>query len=488
MSLRSLYLIPFLFYLLLLITIAYYSRKKAQNSSHKDLLLADRKINFWVTALSAQASDMSSWLFMAFPMSIYMYGAGQMWVILSLILGMYATWKLVAPKLRDESEKTGAMTVTSFFSARFHDPKRHTALVASIFCVIFMIHYISAGMISTGFLFESMFGFSYTSGILFATCVILTYVFLGGLMSVAWADMFQALFLLAAIIIVPCQAIWHMGGLNQIITIASTEGLSLNPFNFSSIPWQELICTLFGWGLGYLGMPQIVTIFMAIDNTKNFTKSTKVGLIWQTIALLAAALCGVAAIGFFTTPLENPELVFIEMAKQLLSPLFASFVLCGIIAATLSTMNAQLLVSSSIASTDILRRWKKVNFFNQTTLFRISVLLITTCSFCIALRRNSTIMETVYYSWAGLGSTFSPAMLAALYLPNLPWQAACGGIISGGLVSGLWPFFNPLLTYFFSFPTLPALIPGFIANTFVILLTGFFMKRYRLKQQIKAEL
>ncbi len=452
----------FIIYFTLLFGVAIISKARSKDSH--DLILGNRSLNFWVTALSAHASDMSSWLFLAFPVSIYLGGIPQCWIAIALVTGMFLNWHCIAPRIRKTTEALEASTLSAFFAKRF--PKRGTLIriTTTAACLLFLTYYLSAGMIGVGLVFESLFHIDYFFGLLFATGVVIGYTFIGGFVSVAWADLFQAIFLLIVIMAVPIFAIYDMGGVATFISKMGAFHIELNPFG-SSITWKEIVMPFFAWGLGYFGMPHIITKFMAIDNPAELVKSKYVGLTWQILSLTASASCGLIAILFFDAPLANPESLFIEMSKQLFSPAVIGFAMCGIVAATVSTMDSQILVAASMVSEDLLEPiFSRPTESLKKCLFRIAVVAIASIALLIASSKNATIMETVYYAWAGLGSSFSPLMISALYSNRVTANGAIAGIVSGFLVSATWPSINILLTSANLLGEIPSMIPGFLIS------------------------
>ncbi len=453
----------FITYFVLLFAVGAYFKKK-NSSASEDLILGNRSLNFWVTALSAQASDMSAWLFMAFPMSVYAGGMPQVWVVLALVFGMYANWQYIAPRLRAQTEALQALTLSTFFERRFKDTSGQLRFITGLIALLYLTYYLAAGMISIGFLFESLFEINYVVGLLVSVSVVVGYTFIGGLVSVAWVDLFQALFLMVAIMIVPILGYFHVGGMTAIEQAAHKAQISLNLFQIDS--WREILLPFFGWGLGYFGMPHIITKFMAIKNTKDLVKSKYVGISWQLLTLIGSMGVGLVSIAYFRNGIDNAELIFVELTKHLFHPLTASIVLCGIVAATISTMDSQILTAASFASEDVLPKiLKRCNLrFSTTVLFRSAAILIAACSFWIALSRSSTIMDTVYFAWAGLGSSFAPLVIAALYFPKVTNRGALCGVLTGGIVSALWPTINGFLINYDILGPIPSMIPGFGLN------------------------
>lgn len=435
------YWISFLLYFTALFGVALSVRKKDATSS--DILLGSRKLNFWVTAISAQASDMSSWLFMAFPMSIFIGGMPLAWTALSLVIGMYCTWTFIAPKLRTLTEAYNCYTLSSYFAKRYGDPKNYIRISSSLLLLLFMTFYLASGLIAIGFLFGSLFEMNYYVGISIACFVMLAYTFIGGYVSVAWADLFQGIFLLASIMIVPILALSHVGGIDQIYDAAKQANISLDMFS-GDINYKDILFPLFGWGLGYFGMPHILVKFMGISSASELKKARNLGISWQILALGAAVSVGLIAIAFFKNGIDNPELVFVEMVKTLFHPMAAGIVMCGMLAATISTMDSQLLVGASTITEDLYKQLiaPKISSNREVFVFRMSVLVLSAIAFWIALGKNKTIMEVVYFAWAGLGCTFGPLLLASLYSKKPNYYGALSGILTGGITAAVWPTVN----------------------------------------------
>lgn len=449
------------FFVLLLIGMCSYKKQK----SSADFIVGNRSLNFWVIALSAHASDMSSWLFMAFPAMLYLRGVPQIWAGIGLLLGMFLNWQFISKKLRQSTEEHSSYTLPSFFEKRFSDSSGIIRTLTAIMSVIFLTSYLSAGLMSMGLLLESIFGIDYYLGLGVATAVVVAYTLVGGFATVAWTDLFQALFLLGVVVIVPTLAFLELPNGFQTIhadTLAKNIDLSL----FTSSSPDSLLTILFlvfGWGLGYFGQPHIVTKFMGIRNTSELTKSKYVGMTWMTITLSAAAFIGLVGISFFPEQLEKPELVFVEMVKNLFHPFIAGIFLCGLLSATMSTMDSQILVAASVISEDFYMQFKKkkISTRQHLRITRISVLIISLISLLISFNKSSTILDAVYYAWAGLGCSFGPLMLLSLYFKKANKYGAIAGILIGGAIAASWDLINP---YVSSYP-IPAMIPGFTLST-----------------------
>lgn len=427
-------LIAFFVYFLILLLIGFLSYRKQRTDS--DFIVGNRSLNFWVIALSAHASDMSSWLFMGFPAAFMLLGLSQAWIGVGLLLGMFLNWQLIAKRLRVQTEKLESYTLSTFFERRFKDGSGIIRTLTALITILFLSWYLSAGLMSIGKLLESVFGINYTFGLTVATFVVLAYTFVGGFITVAWTDLFQALFLLAVIIIVPLIALSHIeGGWQTVVATAAQKEVDLHFIeDFSLITLLLNLVLVLEWGLGYFGQPHIVTKFMGIDHASEMHKSKYVGMSWMVVALTAAACIGLVGIAYFPQGLTNPELVFVEMVKSLFHPLLAGFVLCGLLAASISTMDSQILVSASVLSEDVYKHLinKKASPSHLLVISRLAVVLVSLLSLFVALNHNNTIFKTVQYAWTGLGCAFGPLMLMALYSKTANRYGAIAGILVEG--------------------------------------------------------
>ena len=451
-------LISFFAYFCILLAVGIISHKKQTSSA--DFIMGNRSLNFWLTALSAHASDMSAWLFMAFPAAIFIGGLSQAWIAIGLILGMLFNWQFVAKKLRTSTEKYDSYTLSTFFEKRFKDESGVLRILTATISVFFLTCYLAAGLIAMGLLFESIFKIDYYVGLSLATFVVVSYTFFGGFVTVAWTDLFQALFLLVVIVFVPVIAYTHLPlGFEGIHQVAASKSIDLNFLqNLSKETFLTnffLVC----WGLGYFGQPHIVTKFMGIKSAEDTYKAKYVGMAWQIATLTAACAVGIVGIGFFADGLNNPQLVFVEMVKVLFNPLVAGFILCAVLAANMSTMDSQILVCASILSEDFYKRMTKTTVPPKKLLLvsRMCVIFISLLALCLAFAKSASVLEAVRYAWDGLGSAFGPLVLMSLYSKKTNKYGAIAGILVGGIVAACWHFVNHLFTDY----TVPAMIPGF---------------------------
>jgi len=468
-------LAAFLAYFAILLIIGLLAHKKLKSSA--DFILGNRSLNFWLTALSAHASDMSAWLFMAMPAAILVGGLSQSWIAFGLLIGMFLNWQFVAKKLRQETEKYNSYTLSSYFESRFHDRSGLIRLLTATMALIFLTCYLSAGMIAMGRLFESVFGIDYYIGLTIAMLVVVFYTSFGGFTTIAWVDLFQALFLLVIIILVPILAYLQLpDGLNTVYQAAAVQEIPLGFFQRESIySYMTTLFLILGWGLGYFGMPHILTKFMGIKNPEEINKSKYLGMSWQIIALIGSVAIGLMGIGFFGDPLENSELVFIDMVKALFHPFSAAFIVCAILAANMSTMDSQILVCGSVLSEDIYKHMFR-SYASQKELLlvsRIGVVVISCISLGIAFSNNSSILDAVLYAWSGLGCSFGPLVLVSLYSKHANRSGAIAGIIFGGVTAGIWPLIN---RHFIEMP-IPPMVPGFAASLLSIALFSYLTRK-----------
>lgn len=462
--------IAFLAYLSILLAIGLSVHRKS--STETDFIMGGRGLSFWLTALSAHASDMSAWLFMGFPMAVFLGGPTHCWIAIGLVVGMFLNWHFVAPRLRRETEDLDSYTLSTYFERRFKDTSGIIRLLTAGMTLLFMTHYLAAGLIAMGLLLESVFGLDYYLGITLATLVALSYTFVGGYVTVAWMDLFQGLFLIAVVVFVPFMAYQSLPVGVTIESAAALKGIPLSLFPELTSEWVITTFSLaFGWGVGYFGMPHILTKFMGLRDPAQMYKAKYLGVSWQIIALVAASAVGLVGIAFFPEGLANPQLVFVDMVKILFHPLVAGFVLCGVLAANMSTMDSQILVCASVISEDLYKVFRKAAANSQQLLrvSRFGVVLVSLVALSIACQKQTeTILETVLYSWAGLGCTFGPLVLMSLFFKPTNRYGAIAGLACGGFFAAVWPSLNPMITDF----VLPATVPGFCLSLAVIALVS----------------
>lgn len=447
-------------YGLVLAAISYFFYQKSTDAS--DFMLGNRSLNYWATAIAAHSSDMSIWLFMGFPGTIYAKGLSITWLAVGLILGMFLAWTYVATALRTATAHYDALTLSDYLEKRFNDTSGALRMGSALLCLLFFSVYISAGLVGMGIMFESVFEIDYHIGILLALITTVSYTFVGGFIGVAWCDLFQGLFLVTMIMMVPILALYRVGDLSLISHAAILKGIPLTfmPKTATQL-WGSLILAT-SWGLGYFGQPHILVNFMGIKNVKDISKARNVGMAWQLLTLGAAVAIGLIGIAYFLEPLPNQELVFVLMVQQLFSPFFAGLVLCAIIAAGLTTIDTQILVAASTFANDFYKKYVNPQATNKQLVLvtKAGIIAMPVISFIIACTSRS-VYGLVEYAWCGLGSSFGPALLASLYSKKVTTRGAIVGMIVGGATAALWPLVGS---------SLPSMIPGFFSNLAILLI------------------
>ena len=424
--------------------------------STEDYFLGGRKLGGWVVALSAQASDMSGWLLMGLPGSVYALGTGQMWIAVGLFLGTVANWLIISGRLRRYTiVANNSLTLPAYFENRFHDKKRILLGISSVVIVIFFLVYTASAFASGGKLFSTVFGCSYHVSLTIGAVIILAYTFMGGFMAVCTTDFIQGMLMLVALVTVPVVAFALMGG--NVGPALEQTGVSAANFlnvmkngdnNFTAV---EIISQL-AWGLGYCGMPHILVRFMAVKNQKELNKSKGIAIIWVALSLAFAVVIGVLGRAYLYPTIlgadgGSTEIVFIEMIKQVFTvdirlPIVAGLFLCGILAAIMSTADSQLLVTASSMSEDIYKGIIKKDATEEKVMkmSRYTVLGVAVLAYLIAWDPNSSIMGLVSKAWAGLGAAFGPTVLMSLFWKRCNLQGAVAGIVSGGLTVIVWDY------------------------------------------------
>lgn len=465
-------IITFIVYLVFLLFIGFYFYKKTNNI--EDYLLGGRSMGVWVTALSAQASDMSGWLLMGLPGAVFLYGVGQSWIAIGLFIGTVLNWVLVAPRLRQYTEKTHSLTLSSFFENRFKDPTGLLRIISAIITLIFFTIYASSGMAGAGKLFEAMFNIPYTAAVIGGCIVIVLYTFLGGFLAVCWTDLFQGALMFFSILIVPIFAIFTKGGFSEITAASQIKGISLSLFEsnggFAAI--VAIISTM-AWGLGYFGQPHILARFMSIKDVKEMSRSTIIATIWVFISLIGAIFVGLIGIAMYQeAPGGDAEKVFIYMIVDLFNPWIGGVLLAAILSAIMSTIDSQLLVSSSALTEDFYQKIVKHDASEKELIWigRICVIIISLVAMILALNPKSSILSLVSYAWGGFGAAFGPVVLMALFSKKTTWKSALLGMISGAVICVLWKEVGLSSVMY-------EIVPGFIVNFIVIVIINKFSQQ-----------
>lgn len=495
MSASIIILITIAVYLVSTILIgAMYSRKSTSNVD--DFYLGGRKLGPVVAAMSAEASDMSSWLLMGLPGVAYFTGlADATWTAIGLALGTYLNWLIVAKRIRRYSVVAGnSITVPEFFSRRYHDNKNILMCIAAIVILIFFIPYTASGFAAVGKLFNSLFGWDYMTAVIIGAIFIVGYTVLGGFMAVSTTDLIQSIVMTIALIAVLIFGISTAGGWNNVCANANEIAgyLSLNALgNIStgvSSPYGVItVLSTLAWGLGYFGMPHILLRFMAIKDDSKIKISRRIASVWVVISMGVAILIGIVGFAMsrngsiltFETG-SAAEAVIVKIAGLLSTygagaAIIAGLVLAGILASTMSTADSQLLAASSSVSENLMKDVFKVKMDRKKTLLvaRLTVVLVAAVAVFLARDPNSSVFGIVSFAWAGFGAAFGPVVLFALFWKRSNMWGALAGMVSGGAVVFIWKYLvRPMGGAWNIYELLPAFIVACIAIVAVSLMTA----------------
>lgn len=468
-------------YFLLMIAIGIYAWAKTRNTS-EGYLLAGRDLGPAVTALSAGASDMSGWLLLGLPGALYASGLVEAWIAIGLTVGAALNWIIVAPRLREQTERLGnALTIPQFLANRFPEQGTVLRVVSAVVIVSFFTVYTASGMVGGGKLFETAFagalpvtGLSdYMVGILLTAGIVLVYTTIGGFLAVSLTDFVQGMIMMVALVVMPLVILSDAGG---------TAGLDL-----ASVPQPGFLsltqgATLIGvisavtWGLGYFGQPHIIVRFMAIDRVENVPKAGIIGMSWMVISLAGAVTVGLAGRAYAEANglvVDDPETIFIILAGLLFHPAVTGFLYAALLAAIMSTIASQLLVSSSSLTEDFYRLFLRRDASERelVNIGRLCVALVAAAALVIAADPESEVLGLVSNAWAGFGAAFGPLILLALTWPRMTGAGAVAGLVTGaGVVAG-WIVLG-LNKEFMGGPGLYEIVPGFIAAFLAIVVVS----------------
>lgn len=413
-----------------------------------DYLLGGRSLGPWTAALSAGASDMSGWLLLGLPGFAYTSGLNAAWLAAGLALGTWLNWRLMAAPLRRFTHSfNDSLTLPSYFENRFADSKRLLRPISALFIVLFFLFYTASGLVAGGKLFNEVFQIDYRVAVVIGASVIVLYTAIGGFLAVSWTDVIQGLLMAAALVMVPVIAFQKVQPDMNLKTFAEEQHLLY--FLWHSPEGERLsiiaVISLLAWGLGYFGQPHILARFKAISHHTQVPFARRVAVGWSLVTLLGGLAVGLVGSAYTatpltTTPLEDPEKIFIHLVTALFNPLVAGVLLAAILAAIMSTADSQLLVSTSAVTEDLYKRFSK-RTISQAELIRLSrmaVAGIAIVAAAIAMAPDSGVLDLVAYAWAGFGASFGPALLLSLYWKRMNAPGAMAGIITGGLTVVIW--------------------------------------------------
>lgn len=429
--------IVFVVYLAFMLGIGVYFFVKSKDGGEKDYFLGGRQMGPWVSALSAGASDMSAWVLMGLPASIYAFGIGQAWVAIGLAIGYAVSWTVEAPRLRRFTiVADDAITVPQYLTNRFVSKSKALQIICAIIFLVAYTIYAASSMKACGTLFHTVIGIDATLAMYLAAAIIVGYTFLGGFSAVCWTDFFQGMLMLAALLIAPIFALIVIKGGGAAESVAD---LPANYWNlFSS--WKDIVSGL-GWGLGYFGMPHIIVRFMSVRSDKDLKKSAKIGITWNVLIVIFSVAAG--CIGHLLLgEISDSSTVFIQMVRMLFPALISGVLLSAILAASMSTADSQLLASASAFASDVYKpvlRKGKASDKEMLWAGRFVVLAISVIAVLIASNPNSgTIMGLVENAWGLFGAAFGPAIMLSLFWRRFNFEGAIAGIVTGAVVDVLW--------------------------------------------------
>lgn len=482
-------IITFLIYLIGMLFIGITMYRRTQNLS--DFVLGGRTLGPYVGALSAGASDMSGWLLLGLPGAIYLSGLSEAWIAIGLATGAYLNWQFIAKRLRIYTEvASDSITIPDFLENRFKDNSRLLRVISALVILLFFTFYTSSGMVAGAKLFEASFGLSYQTALWIGVVVVVSYTFLGGFLAVVWTDFIQGTLMLLALIIVPLVAINQLGGWAETVQVVG----NINPEHLNMVKGVGIMAIIssLAWGLGYVGQPHIIVRFMALQSPNDVPKARLVGTTWMILGLYGAIVTGFAGLAYVSSAdpalfaplgleiitedgvqmLADPEKIFIAFTQILFNPIVAGLLLAAILSAIMSTIDSQLLVSSSAVAEDFYKGFFRRNATNQELVWtgRIATIAIALIAALIAMNPDSTVLKLVSYAWAGFGASFGPIILLSLFWKGVTRNGALIGIIIGAATVIIWG--NYLSGGIFD---LYEILPGFIFNliaTIIISLLG----------------
>ncbi|PED42347.1 sodium/proline symporter PutP [Bacillus cereus] len=452
--------------------IGYWSYKKTSDLS--DYMLGGRGLGPAVTALSAGASDMSGWMLMGLPGAMYATGLSSVWIAIGLLIGAYANYLIIAPRLRTYTEVANdSITIPDFLENRFKDRTKILRFVSAVVILVFFTFYASAGLVSGGRLFENSFNLDYKIGLFVTVGVVVAYTLFGGFLAVSWTDFVQGCIMFIALVLVPIVAFTDVGGITETFnTIKQVDASHLDMFKGTTILG---IISFLAWGLGYFGQPHIIVRFMAITSIKDLKTSRRIGIGWMTISIIGAMLTGLIGIAYYAknnTTLQDPEMVFVTFSNILFHPYITGFLLSAILASIMSSISSQLLVISSAVTEDFYKTFFRRNASDKELVFigRLSVLVVAMIAVVLAYHPSDTILTLVGYAWAGFGSAFGPAILLSLYWKRTNKWGVLAGMIVGAVVVIAWVQIPSLKAIMYE------MVPGFFCSLLTVIVVSLLTK------------
>lgn len=429
-------------YFVAMISIGLWAYTRTKNLD--DYMLGGRDLNPTVAALSAGAADMSGWLLMGLPGALYLSGLVEGWIAVGLTIGVWANWKITAPRLRSYTQIAGnSITLPSFFGNRMHDESKLLRVVAGLIIFVFFTFYVSSGMVAGGTFFETAFGVEYHVGMTIVAGVVVLYTLVGGFLAVSWTDMVQGIMMVFSLVAVPIFGVIALGGPAKVVQgVAAVNPDFISPFGGATVIG---VLSSLAWGLGYFGQPHVIVRFMAMRSPEEAKPARRIGVGWMIFSVLGACGTAIVAIaanwaGIINVGENQHESVFILMGQSLFPAIVAGFMLAAILAAIMSTISSQLLVTSSAVVEDIYRGVSRRELTDSAgvNLGRLAVLSVSVLAAIFAWFRTDSILALVSFAWAGFGSSFGPIVILSLYWRKLTTQGALTGMLVGAVTVGVW--------------------------------------------------
>lgn len=465
-------LISLALYFIAMLGIGLYAYKKS-TSDAAGFMLGGRSLSPSVTALSAGASDMSGWMLMGLPGAMYLSGLSSVWIAIGLVIGAYFNYLIVAPRLRTYTEiANDSITLPDYFENRFSDNSHVLRIVSSVVIVLFFTLYTSSGIVAGGKLFESSFGLSYETGLYVTAGVVVMYTLFGGFLAVSLTDFVQGCIMFLALVLVPVVVISDLGGLGT--TLNTIEAINPDLLNMFSGVSVIAIISAMAWGLGYFGQPHIIVRFMAIRSIKDLPVARRIGMSWMIVSITGAMATGFAGVAYVAktgTSLGDAETIFILLSQVLFHPLIAGFLLAAILAAIMSTISSQLLVTSSSLTGDFYQVFLNKTASDKQLVFvgRLSVALVAMVAVFLAYDRDSSILTLVSNAWAGFGAAFGPVVILSLYWKRMNKQGALAGMLTGAITVLIWVYAPISIDGQSLSQIMYEIVPGFIAATIAVI-------------------
>lgn len=458
-----------------MLLIGLYAYKKS-TSDVAGYMLGGRSLSPSVAALSAGASDMSGWMLMGLPGAMYISGVSSLWIAIGLVIGAFLNYLVVAPRLRTYTEiANDSITLPDFFENRFNDKSRLLRIVSSVVIVVFFTLYTSSGVVAGGKLFESSFGLNYEVGLYVTASVVVAYTLFGGFLAVSLTDFVQGCIMFIALVLVPVVAISEVGGIAEMQSTIETINPDLLDI-FSGVSAIGIISAM-AWGLGYFGQPHIIVRFMAIRSVKEMPTARRIGMSWMIVAIIGAMATGLAGIAYVAKTgmkLDDAETIFIVLSQLLFSPLIAGFLLAAILAAIMSTISSQLLVTSSSLTGDFYQAFLHRDASEKQLVLvgRISVFVVALVAIYLAYDRDSSILSLVSNAWAGFGAAFGPVIIGCLYWKDMTRNGALAGMLSGAITVLIWIYAPITIGGQALSAVMYEIVPGFIVCSLAIYLVS----------------